>query len=426
VWVERDWKVRSDALAGEDAPMRDVDLFQQALGLVAPWHVVESSFDAERRRLELRIDFERGATFACPECAVERCPVHDTVEKSWRHLDFFQHQAYLTARVPRVRCPEHGVRQVAVPWARAGSGFTLLFEALVMALAKEMPVAAIAGLVGEHDTRLWRIVHHYVEQARARQDLSQVSRLGVDETSFRRGQDYVTVFADIDRGAAIFATPGRDAATYQAFVAELEAHGGRAEQITEVCQDLSEAFLSGALEQLPEAEITFDRYHVKAQLSKAVDRVRRAERAEHGELLKHSRYLWLRRPEKLSERQRERLDALLRQPLKTARAYRWMLKFDHVYELSVDEAEHYLRAWCRGARRSRLDPIIDFADMVGEYWLGIVRWFESRITNGLLEGLNSLVQAAKRRARGYRSTRNYIAMIYLTVGKLDLTLTHGK
>ena len=148
-------------------------------------------------------------------------------------------------------CREHGVHQVELPWARPGSGFTLLFEALVMALAKQMPVAALAGLVGEHDTRIWRIVHHYVDAARARQDLSAVSRLGVDETSFRRGQDYVTVFADIDRGAAVFATPGRDADTYRQFVADLAAHGGEAERIVEVCQDMSEAFLSGALEYLP-------------------------------------------------------------------------------------------------------------------------------------------------------------------------------
>jgi len=405
--------------------MRDIDLFQQALGLAAPWRVVDCCFDADQRRLELRIDFQKGATFVCPQCATAGCKVHDTETKTWRHLDFFQHEAYLTARVPRVRCAEHGVHQVTVAWARPGSGFTLLFEALVMALAKQMPVAAIGALVGEHDTRLWRIVHHYVDEARERQDLSGVRRLGVDETSFRRGQDYVSVFADIDRRAAIFVTPGRDAGTYRGFVDDLKAHGGDPAQISEVCQDLSEAFLSGALEHLPAAEITFDRYHVKAQLTKAVDEVRRGERAEHGELLNRSRYLWLRNPSSLSDRQRERLDELLRHPLKTARAYRWMLKFDHAYELPADEAEHYLRAWCRGAKRSRLRPIVNFARMVEEYWLGIIRWFESRITNGLLEGLNSLVQAAKRRARGYRSTRNYIAMIYLTVGKLDL-VTHTK
>ncbi|MCA1698830.1 MAG: ISL3 family transposase, partial [Actinobacteria bacterium] len=382
--------------------MRDVDLFQQALGLQAPWRVTDCTF--EQRRLELRIDFQKGARFACPECAKDGCPVHDSETKTWRHLDFFEHEAYLTARVPRVVCAEHGVHLVALPWARAQSGFTLLFEALVMALAKQMPIAALAHLVEEHDTRIWRIVHHYVDEARARQDLSGVRRLGVDETSFRRGQDYVTVFADIDRAAAIYVTPGRDAGTYEQFVDDLCRHGGEPGQIAEVCQDLSEAFLSGALEHLPDAEITFDRYHVKAQLTRAVDLVRRAERAEHGDLLKRSRYLWLRNPTNLSAGQRDRLDELLRHPLKTARAYRWMLKFDHVYELPADEAEHYLRAWCRGAKRSRLGPIIDFARMVEEYWLGIVRWFESRITNGLLEGLNSLVQAAKRRARGYRST----------------------
>jgi transposase len=226
--------------------MRDVDLFQQALGLVAPWRVVESSFDADQRRLDLRIDFEPGATFVCPDCGREGCSVHDTGLKTWRHLDLFEHQAYLTARVPRVRCPEHGVRQVAVPWARPGSGFTVLFEALVMTLAREMPVRALAGLIGEHDTRIRRIVHHHVEQARSRQDLSGVRRLGVDETSFRRGQDYVTVFADLDRAAAVFATEGRDADTYKRFVCDLQAHGGHAEQITEVCEDMSEAFLSGA------------------------------------------------------------------------------------------------------------------------------------------------------------------------------------
>jgi transposase len=402
--------------------MRDLELFSRALGLREPWRVVETSFDAEQRRLDLRLDFERGARFACPVCERPDCEVHDTSEKSWRHLDFFQHQAYLSARVPRVRCPEHGVHQVRVAWAREGSGFTLLFEALVMALVAEMPVRAMADLVGEHDTRVWRVVHHYVDAARAREDLSTVERVGIDETSFRRGQDYVTLFADLDRGHCVFATPGRDADSVTRFVADLRAHGGEPAQVREVCQDMSEAYLLGVLGNLLKAAITFDRYHVKAQLSKAVDEVRRQERKQQGELLKGSRYLWLRNPAKLSDKQRARLDGLLRQRLKTVRAYNWALKFDAVYELKGIEAEHYLRAWVRGAVRSRLQPIVDFAHLVEEHWMGILRWFQSRVSNGLLEGLNSLVQAAKRRARGYRSTRNYIAMIYLTVGKLNLQL----
>ena len=289
-----------------------------------------------------------------------------------------------------------------------------------MALAAQMPVRAVAELVGEHDMVMDDPPQPGVGEAREHQDLSGVSRVGVDETSFRRGQDYVTVFADLDASRAVFATPGRDGATYERFVEDLDAHGGEAGQVKQVCQDMSEAFLSGALEHLPEAEVTFDRYHVKAQLSKAVDLVRRAERREHHDLLKGTRYLWLRRPSSLSDRQRDWLDELLCQPLATAKAYELMLKFDAAYALDRDEAEPYLRAWCRAARDSGLGPIIDFAAMVEEYWLGIFEWFTSKVSNGLLEGLNSLIQAAKRRARGYRSTRNYIAMIYLTVGKLHL------
>jgi transposase len=406
--------------------MRDIDLFQLALALEEPWQVVESTFDAAARRLELRLDFPTGSRFACPQCRRSGCPVHDTSTKTWRHLDFFQHQAYLTARVPRVICPEHGTHQVQVPWARPESGFTLLFEALVMALVTEMPVKAVADLIGEHDTRVWRIVHHYVDQARAGEDFSGVTTVGADETSFRRGQDYVTVFADLDRRRVVFATPGRDHQTYEKFVAELEAHGGNGKQVEQVSQDMSEAYLKGALKYLPNAEITFDRFHVKAKLSEAIDKIRREEAREQRELLKKTRYLWLRRPSNLTAKQRDWLDELLCQPLRTARAYELMLRFDDAYQLDRQAAEPYLRAWSDAVRDTDLEPLHDFADMVDEYWLGITEWWTSKVSNGLLEGLNSLIQATKRRARGYRSTRNYIAMIYLTCGKLDIAVTHAK
>ena len=208
--------------------MHDVDLFQRALGLEEPWRVVDVRFDAEQRRLDLRIDFAKGSRFACPECGREGCPVHDTEQKTWRHLDFFQHQAYLTARVPRVTCPEHDVKQVEVPWARERSGFTLLFEALVMALVKEMPVAPVAALIGESDMRVWRIVHYYVDQAVEAQDLSAMERAGIDETSSQRGQRYVSVFADLDERRAVYVTEGRDQGTVQEFSCFLETHGGAA------------------------------------------------------------------------------------------------------------------------------------------------------------------------------------------------------
>jgi transposase len=345
--------------------------------------------------------------------------VHDTEEKTWRHLDFFQHQAYLTARVPRVRCREHNVKQVQVPWVRERSGFTLLFEALVMALVREMPVAAVAALIGEEDKRIWRVVHHWVDQAVEAQDLSGLERAGVDETSSRRGQNYVSVFADLDERRAVYLTEGRDQGTVQAFSCFLETHGGEAESVTEVCQDMSEAYLAGTLKHLPKAEITFDRYHVRQHLSKAIDEVRRAEAKQHTGLLKNTRYLWLKRPSKLTAKQQDWLDELLTKPLVTARAYEHAIKFDHFYELSdPDTAEEYLRRWITEVKDTEIEPLIKFAEMLEEHWLGITRWHHSRVSNGLLEGLNSLIQAAKRRARGYRTNRNYIAMIYLVAGKL--------
>jgi transposase len=399
---------------------QDLLLFQAALGLSDPWKVTSVEFDREAKRLDLRVDFPKGATFSCPECDRSGLKAHDTEEKTWRHLDFFQHQAYLTARVPRVECPEHKVRLVALPWARPRSGFTLLFEALVMAMVREMPVKAVADLVGEYDKRIWRIVHHYVDAAVDAQNLEGVERVGIDETSSRRGHEYVSVFADLDERRGVFVVEGRDHETVQAFSLFLETHGGDPAKISEVSQDMSEAFLKGTLENLPNAEITFDRYHVRSHLSKAVDEVRREESKHQRELLANTRYMWLKRPANLTERQRDLLDELLAQPLATVRAYTLAQQFDSFYEIDdPDTAQEFLRRWITEVDSSDLEPLHKFARMLEDHWAGVIRWHHSRISNGLLEGLNSLIQAAKRRARGYRTNRNFIAMIYLIVGKLN-------
>jgi transposase len=312
------------------------------------------------------------------------------------------------------------VRQVALPWARERSGFTLLFEALVMAMVKEMAVKAVAGLVGEYDKRIWRIVHHYVDQAVEAQDLEGVKRVGIDETSSRRGHEYVSVFADLDERRGGFVVDGRDHETVQAFSLFFETHGGDPGRVKEVCQDMSEAFLKGTLAHLPKAEITFDRYHVRSHLSKAVDEVRREESKHHRDVLKNTRYMWLKRPKNLTDRQRDLLDELLAQPLETVRAYTLAQQFDSFYELDdPDTAEEYLRRWITEVDASGLKPLQKFARMLEDHWLGVIRWHHSQVSNGLLEGLNSLIQAAKRRARGYRTNRNFITMIYLIVGKLN-------
>jgi transposase len=402
--------------------MRDTDLFQLALGLVPPWMVKACAFDAKARRLDIEIDFARGGRFPCPACGRAGCPVHDTSMQQWRHLDFFQHQAFLNARTPRITCPDCGVKQIAVPWARPGSGFTLLFEALAMTLVTAMPVAAAARLMGEHDTRLWRVLHHWVEQARARADYSQVRRVAIDETAARRGHDYISLFVDIDERRVLFVTEGRDAKAVEAFADDLEVHNGDASHIKQVCIDMSAAFIKGVTENLTEAEITFDKFHAVKLINDAVDKVRRAEVKGRPEL-KRSRYLWLKNAPALSAASRATLDTLTRLHLKTARAYQIRLAFQEVYSQPTREwGELFLDRWYSWAIRSRLDPIKDAARTILKHRDGILGWFDSHIANGLIEGINSLVQAAKAKARGYRSTRTLKAITYLIAGKLDLRL----
>lgn len=378
-------------------------------------------FSVESGRLDIHLDFPRGSTFPCPECAVA-CKAYDTEDLTWRHLNFFQHQAFLHARTPRVDCVRCGVHRIVVPWARADSGFTLLFEAFVMQLVKVMPVLAVARLVGEYDTRIWRIVNHYVDLARSKADHSTVTQVGMDETAARRGHDYMALFVDMQERKVLFTTPGKDSATVAAFAEDLKAHQGDPETIQEVSIDMSPAFIKGVTAELPKASITFDKFHVIKLINEAVDNVRRLERKDHPELA-GSRYIWLKNPDNLTANQMATL-ASLNLPkghLKTAKAYQFRLAFQDFYLQPPEDAKKYLDKWFFWATHSRIQPIIDVARTIRAHQDGILRWFTSQINNGILEGINSLVQAAKAKARGYRSNRNFASIIYLVAGKLDLS-----
>jgi len=402
--------------------MRDTQLFQLALGINSPWLVAASDFDANKKRLDIEIDFKAGGHFSCPECEAADCPVHDTTRKTWRHLDFFQHQAFLSARVPRITCKKCGVRQVEVPWARPGSGFTLLFEALAMTLVIHMPVAAAARMLGCHDTKLWRVVHHYVDEAVAELDLAALKRVCIDETAARRGHNYITLFVDIDTRKVVFIAEGRGGGTVAEFADWVDAHNSDASRIKEVCIDMSAAYIAGVGENLTEAEITFDKFHVIKLIGEAVDKVRRAETKSRPEL-KGSRYLWLKNDVNLSARQMAERTSLAKANLKTGRAWAMRLAFQDIYkEASRDWASHQFDRWYSWARRSRLEPMKQVAATLKRHQDGILAWFDSRIANGLIEGINSLVQAAKAKARGYRSIRNLKVITYLVAGKLDLKL----
>lgn len=326
-------------------------------------------------------------------------------------------------RTPRTICPKCGERLWLPPWGRKQSGFTVLFEAFVMALAKAMPVSKIGELVDENDTRIWRIVRGYVERAYQRKTFETTAKIGVDETSSRKGHNYVTVFADMDSGEVLFATEGKDSATFQSFAKELPKHEAEPEQIKEVTMDMSPAFISGAADVLPDASITFDKFHVIKALNQAQDEVRRWEQKKNP-LLKRSRYIWLKNPENLTAEQKKKLETLRFENLKTAKVYQMKLTFQDIYRNIKDPiaAEAAIKKWLAWAVRSRIAPIKQFAKTVKRHWDGILRYFISRLTSGAMEGLNSRIQEIKRRARGFRNIKNFITMIYLEAAGLVLAL----
>ncbi|MGH3700284.1 MAG: ISL3 family transposase, partial [Pseudonocardiaceae bacterium] len=259
----------------------------------------------------------------------------------------------------------------------------------------------------EHDTRIWRIVEHHVNAARDQLDCTGVTRVGMDETSARKGQDYISIFADLDARRVVFATEGRSAETVARFAADLAAHGGDPATVTDTSSDMSTAFISGIKAHLPNATMTFDRFHLAAKINEAIDTVRRDEVTTRPELT-HTRWLWLKNHATLSDKQQGELHRLMRPSaqLATARALRWREDFQAFYDQDPSYAPEYLRRWCYGATRSRLQPIKDFVILVEKHWDGIIAWHTNHLSNGLLEGINSLIQAAKARARGYRSKKN--------------------
>lgn len=287
---------------------------------------------------------------------------------------------------------------------------------------KAMPVKKVANLVNEHDTTLWPILHHYVHEAREREDYSSAKHVGFDETSRKKGHKYVSIFMDLDQRKVISVAEGKDHHTLKGFKHDLMAHGGHPDDIKEFSIDMSPSFIKGAGEQFPKASLTFDKFHVMKLINEALDETHRKEQAGHPEL-KNSRYAWIKNEDNLNSKQKETLLKLKDLDLKTAKAYQLKVAFQLFWEKDASEAEAYLDEWLSWARRSQIPDMVKVSKSIHKHRGGILQWFKSRINNGILEATNGLIQAAKRQARGYRSTKNLITMIYLIAGGLDLRVT---
>lgn len=397
-------------------------IFEAALSISSPWFIAGMAFDEGRRKLNIRVDFEVGSRFAVPGIPGEH-PVHDTVTKTYRHLNFFQHECELEVRIPRVKLPDGKVVQVSPPWAGKLSGFTLLFEAFVLLLAREMPYRAVARLTGVSVHRVMALAERYVDAAVAAQDLSEVHRLAIDETSRAKGHDYVSLFADEEKSRVIFVAEGNEAATVEAFAGNLRAHRGKPSEIASVSIDMWPAYIRGVTDHLPNAQITFDKFHVISHASTAIDEMRRREQ-KLDPSLKGLRWTLLKDRGKLASEQRAELDTLLARMTtnRTARAWQYREQLREIMSRKQPNVVRgLLRQWCTNVMRSKVEPMRDVAAMIRKHFDGILAWVETRQTNGFLEAINSLFQAAKRKARGYGRFRTIRTIIFLIAGKLDFS-----
>lgn len=399
-------------------------LYAAVLGLRAPWSVerVETKLDAGE--VHVTVALPANTRWVCPECRAE-APIHDHQERSWRHLDTCQFHTIVHARVPRLNCPTHGIRQLKVPWAEPGSQFTALFEALAIDWLQQASVSAVARHLRITWDEAAGIQSRAVRRGLARREQVSPRYVGVDETSFQKRHEYVTVVSDLERAQVLHVADGRTQASLDAFWTGLPRPQLAA--IEAVAMDMCAPYIQSTLLNLPAADekIVFDKFHIAQNLSQAVDQVRRMESrrlgAEGDHTLKGTRFDWLRHPATFTIAETREFARLRRRVHRMARAWELKETAMAIFDLKAAwAARRNFGAWFQWAMRSQLEPIKRVARTLHRYWDQIENYFRHRITNASLEALNTKIQQVKRRSRGFRNRDRFREAIFFHCGGLDL------
>jgi len=405
--------------------VNDRKLYEQILGIPQPWYVDEVTLRLDKGEIEVHV---RGtaAVERCPQCG-KPCPRYDSDERRWRHLDTCQYRTILVATVPRIECDEHGVRQVRVPWADERSRFTALFEGLVIDwLHATESIAAVAkGLRLSWDEVAGIRSRAVARGMRRRGRAPLPASVGVDETSIRRGHEYITVVNALGQARVLEVIDDRTQASLDAFWSQYDET--ELQKVESVAMDMWAAYISSTRKHLRSADekIVFDKFHIMKHLGDAVDKVRRSEhrtlRAAGDDRLAKTRYLWLTHPERLRGEARERIEALRHGTLRTARAFRYKEHASRLWGyVRRGMAERLWKQWLHGALRCKLEPIRRVARMIREYWCGVINAATSDITNAMSESINSRIQRIKKRACGFRSRQRFREAILFHLGGLQL------
>ena len=406
--------------------------FGQLLGLGKSWRVVESRFESESATFFLKV--EETPELWPEESARAGTPVvcHDHVEPmQWRHLNVFNKECVIVCALPRGRRgDDNKVYRVTPPWEGRSKHFTQEFEAFALTLMREMPVKRAGQILGESDTRMWRMLFAHVKAAYERLSFENVVWVGAAEMNRRKGDNYLTVFADLLAKRVLFATPGKDASVWEAFAAELLRHNGHPKAIQYVAIDMSPAYIKGVASNLGNAQVVYDKFHVIQNVVEACDQIRKIEsRADAGkrDLLERTRWMWLKNRVNWTEKETQKWESMALERCVTGMAYEMRLVLQGIYQWKdVGEAKKLFGNWCAWVQAMRertgelLEPMARAARMIEGHLEGILAHWTQGLTTAFMEGLNSLFSAVKRKARGYRSVEYMTTMLYFVAGKLTL------
>jgi transposase len=398
--------------------------YEQLLGLRSPWSVAKVDLNMEELRVDIEVEHLE-QTDKCPECGAS-CPIYDhAAERIWRHLDTMQFETLLHARVPRVKCPKHGVKTVNLPWAAKHSRFTLLFEAFAISVLQ-------AAQSVEKARRLLNLNWHQVEAIKkravvrglARRKKAPIPYIGLDEKSFRKGMSFVTTCCDLEGGRVLDVAENRDEKSAKKLLNKAlneSQQGG----VFAAAMDMWPAYRNAVNEVMPFTEIVHDRFHVSKHLNEAVDKVRRQENRQMiqqgEETLKGTRYWWLKNEPELTADAVARFEELKKAGLKVARAWEIKELFRHFWDCpNVKQARAFFNKWYARAINCGLTPVKRVAKMIKKHLENLLSFLVWKISNGAVEGLNSKIQTIKSNARGYRSFESYRIAILFHCGKLEL------
>lgn len=405
--------------------MKDFELYQQILGLTAPWRVENVTLNPKEREIEVRVSCEE-TLWGCPHCQ-RRMQLHDHEERRWRHLDSCQFKTLIIARVPVVRCPDHGAQTVAVPWAEKYGRFTRLFERFAIAVLLECSIAGACKLLDISWAEADRIKQRAVKRGLARKVPEVMPHLCVDEKGMGHGHDYLTIVAEVkaDQTTVQYVGEERRQASLDPFWKSLTA--AQLTGVEAVAMDMWDPFIQSTLAHVPDAaeKIVHDPFHLVKYMNEAVNEVRKDEhrrlQTEGNDILTNTRQLWLYGMENVPAAQARRFAAVKNLNLQTARAWGIKEVFRSFWLCeAVPEAESYFRKWYGWAIRSQLEPVKKVARMCKTHLKNILTFFTHRLTNGPLEGLNNKIQGLIKKAYGYRNKERFKTDIFFHLGGLDL------